>query len=660
MYLSILALPLLGSIIAGVFGRKLGVTGAQWISTICLISSAILALVGFYEVVLCNSPVSINLGSWFLIELLEVNWTFYFDSLTISILLAVLIVSALVHLFSIDYIANDPHVQRFFSYLSFFTFAMLILVTGDNYAILFLGWEGIGVASFLLISFWYTRLQANKAGIQAILVNRVGDIFFTLGFFVLFIGIGNLDYASLFSISSYINETVLTIVGLLFLFAAIGKSANIPLHTWLPSAIEGPTPVSALIHAATLVTAGVYLLIRSSPILEFAPTALLVIAWVGATTAFFAATIGLFQNDLKRIIAYSTCSQIGYLFLAVGLSQYNVAVFHLVAHAYFKALLFLAAGGVLHSIADQQDIRKLGGLSNYLPFTYTAILVGSLSLIAIPFLSGFYTKDLILELAASQMTMSGNYGYWLGTITAGLTAYYSFRLVSLTFGTVPNAPKNDYLNSHEQPIIVIIPYLILGILSIVFGWFAKDIFVGVGSDALSTSLFQNSLHINIIEAEFNLSLFYKLLPAILTFAGAMLSYYLYHYMPYFLTLVNGNEKNNGVSWFLNFIKFFNGKWFVDIVYNNYIINPSLNFGSFTSKIADKGIIEKLGPFGLTESMYSFSHSLSLIDTGHIVTYALYIILYIAILVMFVIFSVNEIFLALLLVIASYIILSNKI
>jgi NADH-ubiquinone oxidoreductase chain 5 len=428
-----------------------------------------------------------------------------------------------------------------------------------------------------------------------------------------------------------------------------------------------PTPVSALIHAATLVTAGVYLLMRSSPILEFAPTALLVIAWVGATTAFFAATIGLFQNDLKRIIAYSTCSQIGYLFLAVGLSQYNVAVFHLVAHAYFKALLFLAAGGVLHSIADQQDIRKLGGLSNYLPFTYTAILVGSLSLIAIPFLSGFYTKDLILELAASQITISGNYGYWLGTITAGLTAYYSFRLVSLTFGTVPNAPKNDYLHSHEQPVIVIIPYLILGILSVVFGWFAKDIFVGVGSDAISTSLFQNALHINIIEAEFNLNLFYKLLPAIFTLTGAALSYYLYHYLPYFITLAGPKMKSDSISsrlflqnsWFINFVKFFNGKWFIDIVYNIYIIYPSLNFGLFTSKIADKGIIEKLGPFGLSESFYSISKSLSFLDTGHIVTYALYIILYISILLFLVIFSVNEIFLGLLLVISTFIMIEKK-
>ena len=411
MYLSILALPMFGSAVAGLRGRSIGVTGAHIITTGCLMTSAALSIVAFYEVGLSGSPVSIVLGTWIDSEFMLVQWGFLFDSLTVSMLLPVLVVSSLVHLYSISYMAEDPHNQRFFSYLSMFTFFMLVLVTGDNYLILFIGWEGIGISSYLLINFWYTRMQANKAGMKALTVNRVGDMFLSIGFFAIFWVFGNVDYASVFTVAPYINETAITVIGLLLLIGAMAKSANIPLHTWLPDAMEGPTPVSALIHAATLVTAGVYLMLRSSPIIEYGPTVLVVITWVGALTAFFAATTGLLQNDLKRVIAYSTCSQMGYLFMAVGLSQYNVALFHLVNHAFFKALLFLAAGGVLHSMQDHQDLRKLGGLINFLPFTYTAILVGSSSLMAFPFLTGFFSKDRILELAYGQYKFSGNVAY---------------------------------------------------------------------------------------------------------------------------------------------------------------------------------------------------------------------------------------------------------
>jgi len=376
MYLSILALPMFGSAIAGLRGRSIGVTGAHIVTTGCLTLSAILAIVAFYEVGLCGSPVSIELFSWIDSEFMLVTWGFLFDSLTVSMLLPVLVVSSLVHLYSISYMAEDPHNQRFFSYLSMFTFFMLILVSGDNYFIMFIGWEGIGISSYLLINFWFTRIQANKSGIKALTVNRVGDMFLSIGFFAIFWVFGNVDYATVFSVSPFINESAITIIGLLLLIGAMAKSAQIGLHTWLPDAMEGPTPVSALIHAATLVTAGVYLMLRSSPIIEYGPTVLIVITWVGAITAFFAATTGLLQNDLKRVIAYSTCSQMGYLFMAVGLSQYNVALFHLVNHAFFKALLFLAAGAVIHGMADQQDLRRLGGLVNFLPFTYTAILIG--------------------------------------------------------------------------------------------------------------------------------------------------------------------------------------------------------------------------------------------------------------------------------------------
>jgi len=315
---------------------------------------------------------------------MSINWEFLFDQLTVSMFIPVLYISSLIHIFSADYMSNDPHNQRFFSYLSLFTFFMLVLVSGSNLFVMFVGWEGIGIVSYLLINFWYTRIQANKAAILALTMNRVGDMGLSIGFFAIFALFGSLDYATIFSVTPFMNETAITIIGILLLSGAMAKSAQIPLHSWLPGSMEGPTPVSALIHAATLVTAGLYLLLRSSPILEFSSTALLIITLVGASTAFFAATCGLVQNDLKRIIAFSTISQLGYMVMPVGLSQYNVALMHVINHAFFKALLFLGAGAVIHSFADQQDIRRMGGLLKFLPFTYSIMLVGTLSLLATP------------------------------------------------------------------------------------------------------------------------------------------------------------------------------------------------------------------------------------------------------------------------------------
>ena len=620
MYLSILALPMFGSAVAGLRGRSIGVTGAHIITTGCLMTSAALAIVAFYEVGLSGSPVSIVPGTWIDSEFMLVQWGFLFDSLTVSMLLPVLVVSSLVHLYSISYMAEDPHNQRFFSYLSMFTFFMLVLVTGDNYLILFIGWEGIGISSYLLINFWYTRMQANKAGMKALTVNRVGDMFLSVGFFAIFWVFGNVDYASVFTVAPYINETAITVIGLLLLIGAMAKSANIPLHTWLPDAMEGPTPVSALIHAATLVTAGVYLMLRSSPIIEYGPTVLVVITWVGALTAFFAATTGLLQNDLKRVIAYSTCSQMGYLFMAVGLSQYNVALFHLVNHAFFKALLFLAAGAVIHGMADQQDLRRLGGLVNFLPFTYTAILIGSLSLMALPFMTGFYSKDLILEVALGQYEVSGTIAYWLGTISAVFTAFYSFRLISLTFFTTPNAPKGDYLHAHEAPMIIVIPLVILSIMSIVFGYIAKDMYVGVGTDFLSTALFQHPDHITLIEAEFGLPQLLKLLPAIGSLFGAGLALYLYHVVPAFTISLTNGRLGYAVYSFLN------AKWYWDALINSFIISAALRQGLTISKVIDRGVIELAGPYGLSTVLTGTGRNVSSYDTGVITSYALYIVL----------------------------------
>lgn len=620
MYLSIIILPLLGSIVSGFMGRKVGVTGAHIITCSCLILSSILMSFAFYEVGICGSPVSINLGSWIDSDIMSVSWEFFFDQLTVSLGLAVLYCSTLIHIYSTDYLAADPHNQRFFSYLSAFTAGMLVLICGGNYFVMFIGWEAIGVVSYLLINFYFTRIQANKASILAFTMNRVGDMFLSISFFAIFALFGSLNFATVFSLSPYLNETAITVIALLLFLGASAKSANIPLHSWLPGSMEAPTPVSALLHAATLVTAGIYLLLRSSPILEFSPTALLVITLVGATTAFFAATSGLVQNDLKRIIAMSTISQLGYMMMAIGLSQYNVALFHTVNHSFFKAMLFLAAGAVIHSFADQQDIRRMGGLINFLPFTYSILLVGTMSLLAIPFLSGFYSKDLILELAFGQYSFSGTYAYILGSVTAGITAFYSFRLISLVFLTSPNGQKQSYLNSHESNLAVIIPLFILALFSIGIGYVFSDSFVGMGSDFFGNSMFIHPNNVALVEAEFSLPLVIKQLPAIFSILGAVLAVVLYNRNPEFVISLTENSLGRKVYGFLN------GKYYFDVIYNHYIISNGFKLGYSISKEIDRGVIEFIGPFGLSNSFTSLGMNISKLDTGIVTTYALYITL----------------------------------
>jgi len=618
MYLSIIILPLLGSIVSGFMGRKIGVTGSQFITCTCLILSSLLMSIAFYEVGICGSPVHINLGSWVDSEIMNISWEFYFDQLTVSLGVAVLYCSSLIHIYTIDYLSSDPHNQRFFSYLSAFTGGMLILITGGNYFVMFVGWEAIGLVSYLLINYYFTRIQANKAAMLAFTMNRTGDMLMSIGFFALFAVFGSLNYSSIFTLVPYMNETSISIIGLLLLGGALAKSANIPLHSWLPGSMEAPTPVSALLHAATLVTAGIYLLLRSSPILEYTPTTLLIITLIGATTAFFAGTCGLLQNDLKRIIAFSTISQLGYMMMAIGLSQYNVALMHTVNHAFFKALLFLGAGAVIHSFADQQDVRRMGGLIKFFPFIYSVMLVGSLSLLATPFLTGFYSKDLILELAYGQYSFSGMYAFILGSISAGITAFYSFRLISLVFLTNPNGQKESYLNSHESNLAVIIPLLILALFSIFFGYIFSDLFVGVGSDFFANSLFIHPNNISIIEAEFSLNPFIKLLPAILSFTGALLAIFMYHVTPNIINNLTLNSLGKNVYGFLN------GKYYFDVIYNHFIISQGLQLGYKISKEIDRGAIELLGPYGLANTFTNTGFNIAKLDTGIITTYALYI------------------------------------
>ena len=641
MYLSILIFPFLGSLTSGFFGRKIGNTGAQIITCTFLILSSILMTIAFYEVCLNNSPVYIYLGSWIDSELLTISWEFYFDQLTVSLGLAVLYCSSVIHIFSISYLSSDPHIQRFFSYLSAFTFGMLVLICGGNFFVMFVGWELIGVVSYLLINFYFTRIQANKAAILAFTMNRQGDMILSIGFFAIITLFGSLNYTTVFSLVPFMNETAITIIALLLLGGASAKSANIPLHSWLPGSMEAPTPVSALLHAATLVTAGIYLLLRSSPILEYSPTALLVITLVGATTAFVGATSGLVQNDLKRIIAFSTISQLGYMMMAVGLSQYNVALFHTCNHAFFKALLFLCAGAVIHSFADEQDVRKMGGLIKFLPLTYSIMLIGTLSLLATPFLTGFFSKDLILELAFGQYSFSGTYAYILGTVTAGVTAFYSFRLISLVFLTIPNGPKQSYLNSHESDLFVIVPLIILSLFSIFFGYLFSDFFVGMGTELFGNSLFTHPNNINLIEAEYSLNIGIKLLPTLLSIFGCVSALFLYNYSPNFIN--NVTESNLGKKIY----NLLNSKYYFDVIYNKYIIGNGFKLSYIISKKIDRGAIELMGPYGLSNTMYKISNDISKLDTGVITTYALYItiglLFFISFVYSYIIFdiSVNE-------------------
>ena len=618
MYLSILVLPFLGSLVSGLLGRKIGVTGSHFLTCTCLILSSILATISFYEVGICGSPVSIKLFNWLDSEFLSISWEFLFDQLTVAMFIPVLYISSLIHIYSIDYLANDPHNQRFFSYLSLFTFFMLLLASGANYFVMFVGWEGIGVVSYLLINFFFTRIQSNKAAILALTMNRVGDMGLSIGFFAIFALFGSFDYSIIFTLSPYMNETAITIISLLIFMGAMAKSAQLGLHSWLPGSMEAPTPVSALLHAATLVTAGLYLLVRSSPLLEYSSTALLIITLIGASTAFFAATCGLVLNDIKRIIAFSTISQLGYMVMAVGLSQYNVALMHVVNHAFFKALLFLGAGAIIHSTADQQDIRRLGGLINFLPFTYSTMLIGTIALLGLPWLSGFYSKDLIIELAYSRYSFSSNYAYILGSITAGLTSFYSFRLISLVFLTVPNGNKNTYLNTHEANLAVIIPLSILSLFSIFFGFVFSDLFVGIGTDFFANSLFIHPNNISLVEAEFSLPLLLKLLPTILSLIGGTLAIFIYHKTPEILT--------DNSNLFRQIYRFLNGQYFFDVIYNQYVISKGLNFGYTISKVLDRGIIEVVGPFGLSHILQNTGNKIANLDTGVITTYSLYITL----------------------------------
>jgi NADH-ubiquinone oxidoreductase chain 5 len=620
MYLAIITLPLLGSIVSGVFGRKVGVSGAQLITCLSVIITTILALVAFLEVGLNNIPVSINLFRWIDSESLNVMWSFHFDSLTVSMLIPVLIVSSLVHIYSVGYMSHDPHNQRFFSYLSLFTFMMIILVTANNFLLMFVGWEGVGICSYLLVSFWFTRIAANQSSLSAFLTNRVGDCFLTVGMFAILWSFGNIDYATVFSLAPFINENIVTIIGICLLIGAMAKSSQVGLHVWLPMAMEGPTPVSALIHAATMVTAGVYLLMRTSPLIEYSSTVLLLCLWIGAVTTVFSSLIGLFQQDIKKVIAYSTMSQLGIMVIAVGLSSYNIALFHLINHAFYKGLLFLGAGAVIHAVGDNQDFRKYGGLRLFLPLTYSVMLIASLSLVAFPFMTGFYSKDFILESAYGQYQFSAIVVYFIAIIGAMFTTLYSVKVLYLTFLANPSGPIVNYKSAHEGNIYMSLPLMILAVFSIAFGYVCKDIFIGLGSGFFSdNSLFIHPTHEIMLDTEFAVPVLFKLLPLILTIILSGLAIVLSEFLPKFLVVFKYSRLG------YNIFGFFNQRFYIELFYNNYITAFILKLGGKTTNILDKGSVELLGPWGLEKGLLSLSKSISSLDRGVITSYALYIL-----------------------------------
>lgn len=593
---------------------------------------AILAFKLFFDVCIHNEVYYLTLGTWINCGSLVVNWGFIFDSLSVVMLLLVGLISGAVHFYSLGYMKKDPSVVRFISYLSLFTFFMFILVSGDNLVQLFLGWEGIGLCSYLLISFWNSRVQANKASIKALIVNRIGDFGFIFGVCLLFYFFRSVDFSIFSCVAPFYKNVTFSFLEIdffcmdiicLFLFlGSMGKSAQIGLHTWLPDAMEGPTPVSALIHAATLVTAGVFLIIRCSPLFELTNVILIFMLFVGGLTTLFAATIAITQDDIKKVIAYSTCSQLGYMVFICGLSEYSLSLFHLVNHAFFKALLFLSAGSIIHSLSGEQDLRRFGKLIKLIPYTYSLMLLGFLALCGFPFLSGFYSKDLILEMSFSKYTVDSCFSYWLGSLSALLTAFYSFRVLYYTFWGNSLSFKYCAQNIHELPNSMAFSLLVLSVGSLFSGYFLKDAFVGFGTIFWGNSIYQSVNYNTGLDVEF-LPLSIKNIPLVLSFLGIFFAINLNKLVKIFYQEIffNCNYKYFKLEYpqyIVNYIWFFNHKWYFDFIYNYYIGYSIWQYSyQYFYKLVDKGFIEIIGPYGLSALFYKLSFILGRKSLGYI-------------------------------------------
>ena len=630
MVYAILFLPLLGSILAGLFNKQIGDKTSQILTSTFIVIGACLSILILLRTIehaeVLQYPIFdfVNSGS------LKLHWSIYVDSLTAVMLVVVNSVSALVHIYSIGYMSHDPHKPRFFAYLSLFTFAMLSLITADNFLQMFFGWEGVGVASYLLIGFWFHKESANNASIKAFIVNRVGDFGLLIAMFLIFSTFGTLNFHDVFIHAAEFSKKTIHIFGeefnlitviCLFLFmGAMGKSAQIILHTWLPDAMEGPTPVSALIHAATMVTAGVFLVVRCSPLFEYSKDALNVVAFVGATTAIFAATIAIVQTDIKRIIAYSTCSQLGYMFFAAGMGAYNVAIFHLFTHAFFKALLFLGAGSVIHGFHDEQDINHMGGVWKKLPFTYVLMIIGTLALTGFPLFAGFYSKDAIIESAFFSKSFFSGYAFVIGILTAFITAIYSWRLIYKTFHGKYNNTHMDISKVHESGLVMLIPLILLSLGAVFSGYLFHNIYLGEES----TKFWGTSIFFLEKMKEQEVPEWLTILTPTLVISSIPISYYLF--------LGNNNVVKIIVDMNKPVHNFLVKKWYFDELYEYLFVNNAKRIGVFFWKKGDIGTIDAYGPDGISNSVKKIAGQASKFQSGYLYHYAFVILIGVALIV----------------------------
>ncbi len=618
-------LPLFGAVITGLFVRNIGDKRAQLMTCIPMVLAALFATMIFGHITGHQIVRTVPVMDWIQSGDFVTHWALKVDVLTAIMLVLVTWVSAIVHIYSVGYMSHDEHKPRFMAYLSLFTFSMLMLVTSDNFIQLFFGWEGVGLCSYLLIGFWFKKPSACAAAMKAFIVNRVGDFGFALGIAALFFTFGSVDFATVFkTAAAFHNDTpdaswvlfgftvpVMDTICLLLFMGAMGKSAQFLLHTWLPDAMEGPTPVSALIHAATMVTAGVFMLARCSPLFELAPNALIVVTYVGAITAFFAATVGLVQNDIKRVIAYSTCSQLGYMFFACGVSAYNAAVFHLFTHGFFKALLFLGAGSVIHAVSGEQDMRKMGGLWKHIPYTYAFMWIGSLALAGIPMFAGFFSKDGILEAAYQAGSVQGKVAYGLGISAAFMTAFYSWRLLFMTFHGTPRASHEVMHHVHESPRIMLVPLVPL-VLGAIFAGAIGYYVWGILDPSLA---FWNGA-ITILpdhQHEGEMPLLFEHLPLIAGLSGIALAYLFYIRRPELPVLLKMR--------FTGLYKFLLNKWYFDELYDFLFVRPALCLGKFLWLQADANGIDRFGPNGAAFLSRAVAIRSARVQTGFLYHYA---------------------------------------
>ncbi|WP_374304641.1 NADH-quinone oxidoreductase subunit L [Ferrovibrio sp.] len=633
MYHLIVFLPLLAAIIAGFFGRRIGDAAAMAVTCVAVGISAILSWVAFYLVISKGMTVNVKVLDWIDSGSFSVDWALKIDQLTAVMLVVVNTVSAVVHVYSVGYMSHDEHRPRFFAYLSLFTFAMLMLITADNFVQLYMGWEGVGLASYLLIGFWFKKPSANAAAIKAFVVNRVGDFGFALGIFALFLATGSVTFDAVFKAAPDLagktfhflwkDWDILTVATFLLFLGAMGKSAQLGLHTWLPDAMEGPTPVSALIHAATMVTAGVFMVARCSPLFEYAPDTLAFVAVIGASTAFFAATVGLAQNDIKRVIAYSTCSQLGYMFFALGVSAYPAAIFHLFTHAFFKALLFLGAGSVIHAVSGEQDMRNMGGLWKHIKITYVMMWIGSLALAGFPIFAGYYSKDMILEVAYAAGGV-GTYAYVLGMAAAILTAFYSWRLLFMTFHGEPRADHHVMEHVHESPMVMLLPLFVLAFGAVFAGIAFHDGFIGHHwKEFWGNSILILENH-KAMEDAHHVPFLVKVGPIIVGVIGIAIAWLAY-IRDTSLPVEAARQHRMLYQFLLN-------KWYFDELYDRIFVRPAMWLGRVFWKGGDGKIIDGLGPDGLAATVVRLAKRASILQTGYVYHYAFAMLIGVAALV----------------------------